>query len=284
MGLIGKIKNILFEEEEVEIPVIKNEEKEPVKSVVEEKKQDDYVNDFPTFDELEQKTTQKKEEKEVHFDFPAFDEDEFNDVMPKLKPKEPEIELPKRSETPKVSSYTSKYSNIDVKSSYEIKKEEPKKKFRPSPNISPVYGILDKDYKPVDTPPRKVEEKKIVRPGLDVDKVRKKAFGEMPQEEYTKDIEVTENLIKKDIINEKKKYNELKGKTIDELLESASDDVVEVAPKKEVKPEVKNESIPKNNDSLEVLDKAKEADFEEDTLENDLFNLIDSMYEDRKGE
>ena len=45
-----------------------------------------------------------------------------------------------------------------------------RKKFKPSPIISPVYGVLDRDYKKEDI--QKYESK------VDVQKVRDKAFGE----------------------------------------------------------------------------------------------------------
>ena len=54
-------------------------------------------------------------------------------------------------------------------------KEEPKK-FRPSPVISPVYGVLGENYKKEDILPRASSEGTLPKI-MDVDNVRKKAFG-----------------------------------------------------------------------------------------------------------
>ena len=289
MGFINKIKNILFEEEEVEIPVIKKEEKPVVKPTIkrEEPKKIEIEPDYPSFDDLEEEdnlSSINDSFNDIQFDFPQFDEDEFDNYIPKqtIKKEEEKKEV-RKPEKPEIKSYTSKYSTSEVKSNYELPREDAKKKFKPSPNISPVYGILDKDYKLEDIIPRRKEEKKFARRELDVDRVRKKAFGELED-----DIELTysepKEDIKEEIIAEKERYNELKGKTIDELLMENSDEEIEVNPKREehhIKREIPK---PEEEKSLEVLDnKEKEEDIE-DTLENDLFNLIDSMYEDRNGE
>ncbi|MBR1413323.1 MAG: hypothetical protein IJ574_01465 [Bacilli bacterium] len=293
MGFINKIKNILFEEEEVEIPVIKKEEKPVVKR--EEPKKIEIEPEYPSFTDLEddaiiEDDTNATDFNDIQFDFPSFDEDEFDNFIPQVNNvKKEEKKEPRKQEIPEVKnySYTSKYNTSEVKSSYELPREDNKKKFKPSPNISPVYGILDKDYKLEDIMPRRKEEKKFTRRELDVDRVRKKAFGELED-----DIELTfsepKEAIKEEIIAEKERYNELKGKTIDELLMESSDEEIDVKPQREERKVVREEvkEIPRYEEekSLEVLDnKTKEKDVE-DTLENDLFNLIDSMYEDRKGE
>ena len=63
------------------------------------------------------------------------------------------------------------------------KPEETKevKKFKPSPIISPVYGILDKNYKKedvVDKKDRKITSSYASKK-VDLDTVRRKAFGEL---------------------------------------------------------------------------------------------------------
>ena len=53
-----------------------------------------------------------------------------------------------------------------------------KKSFRPSPVISPIYGVLDKNYKKEEIIERREEvEKSIPRNELSYDTVRRKAYG-----------------------------------------------------------------------------------------------------------
>jgi len=120
-----------------------------------------------------------------------------------------------------------------------IKKLEQKKEFKVSPVISPVYGILEKNYKKEEVKTRDgllEKEEKL----FDLDSVRKRAFGEtITREEkysYKTDDEEIE-ISKKEKIEDKednkeldlfeeKKVEELdeKMKTIDELLKESNDD------------------------------------------------------------
>ena len=109
MGLVSKLKNILFEEEEVEIPVIEKKEKKP--EVVREykelpKKEEVKITNYQNYDNLEPviREEKKMEEKvrfnaadnnvvserelfksEKTFNFPAFDEEEFESFVPKKR-------------------------------------------------------------------------------------------------------------------------------------------------------------------------------------------------------
>ena len=65
-------------------------------------------------------------------------------------------------------------------------KEEPKK-FRPSPVISPVYGVLGENYKKEDILPRASSEGTLPKI-MDVDNVRKKAFGILEQNMDTNEV------------------------------------------------------------------------------------------------
>ena len=145
MGLFNKLKNVLFEEEEIEIEPEYEEKEEFKEEPFKEKKE----KVEPTNNELENDHDLYKVENT--FNFPDFDEDEFaiNYEIPKEKekPKEKEVKpLPKEN----VYEYEEKIK---------IKKENPsrheriiktaeisKKAFKPSPIISPVYGVLDKNY------------------------------------------------------------------------------------------------------------------------------------------
>ena len=116
--------------------------------------------------------------------------------------------------------------------SYERKEE--KTGFKPSPIISPIYGILDKNYKKEDV----VQKKEVrlsggySRGSLNVDAVRNKAYGEMDKKEEipVKEVPVTtfeveeeeeENLLV-DLSDEKDKP-EVKEITMGDALEYFQD-------------------------------------------------------------
>lgn len=283
MGLMNKLKNILFEEEEVEIPVIDKKDKKEIKKVEEVSKPvyNSLVDDEELLD-----FTPKKTEKEIpviknevpknekSFSFPAFDEEEFKSVVPKRPVNNIEIE---RAKEPK--------KNYRYEPKIEPKKEE-KPKFKPSPIISPVYGILDKNYTPDEITSRKsVTSEK----NLDVDSVRKKAFGIVDNKNKDKKVaDFVENIIKDEKESEEKVLQEKmeKSRTIDELLKDSSDDYIELHDEKiENKNDIDDLMVPdeaheKKLDALDIEPK-KEQD-EEEELESDLFDLIDSMYENRE--
>ena len=302
MGLVSKLKNILFEEEEVEIPVIEKKEKKP--EVVREykelpKKEEVKVTNYQNYNNLEPviREEKKMEEKvrynpsnntstvserelfksEKTFNFPAFDEEEFDSYVPKKRSTNVmEHERKAEKKTEYKPSYRKDYKKVE-------KPEETKevKKFKPSPIISPVYGILDKNYTPdeittrTDSPTR----------SLDVDTVRKKAFG--PKEDHKTekiDVKDEEILVDKDLEEKLEK-----ARTIDELLKDSSDEVIDIHDDideedyESFSNEEHLEEIDKiPNDEIKEEDKANSED--EDTLENDLFDLIDSMYENREEE
>ena len=200
--------------------------------------------------------------------------------------------------------------------SYDNKDE---KAFKPSPIISPIYGILDKNYKKEDV----VQKKDIritsnyTRTNVNVDDVRNKAYGiqSKPIKEETieaEPVEEEENLLV-DLSDEKEKP-EVKEITVGDAMEYFQDlgleynvDYVDAsnknAPKKksedlekeiednlseeqvvEEKKEKVEELTPSHEEKkvVEVVNEAK--DDNEATLSDDdnLFDLIDSMYkEDR---
>ena len=265
MGLLNKLKNVLFEEEEIDVP------EEPVISKSEEKT-------IPQKEEIRPKIRFEEESSsppisdkdlfkaEKTFDFPVFDEEEF-DLMKDPVPEEPkktmginlfDYERPTKQEK-KPSTPEIKGRIYDSKS-----REKGPTKFKPSPVISPVYGVLDKKYKKEDIVVVKEESQKKI----DVDDVRKKAFGTLEED------------IEKSIVDTpKRKMEAKKEKDIDDLLEESSFSSIPVKEEKHVEKEV----------TLEVLDKAEEKKQSErieagETLENDLFDLIDSMYEEKEEE
>ena len=316
MGLFNKIKNVLFEEEEVEEEVTPEAEVAPTPKENIFKSVDDKDEDYrplvrekeevkvkePTFEKVEPDDISERDlfRSESTFKFPAFDEEEFNTSMPKLKVEEPVRE--RKNDYPRIEGYRSKEKD-------EVKEE--KKRFKPSPVISPVYGILNKDYNAEDIEVAPKNNSTIISSkDLDVESVRAKAFGKLennleksvrksvikeetyeikkeekeevkkvaPKKEEKKE-EVTEDTLvisDEPIFEDSHNLIEERAKTIDELLKDASDDVLD------------NDDI-KTSDELtfdddeidEVIteEKPSKESLESDTLENDLYDLIDSMYD-----
>lgn len=142
-------------------------------------------------------------------------------------------------------------------------KEEPKK-FRPSPVISPVYGVLGENYKKEDILPRASSEGTLPKI-IDVDNVRKKAFGILEQ-----------NMDTNEVLQDFKGDSEIPLEKIDENLD---EDIMGKTIKIDVD-DVKNELDKKEKiDSSDTKSSVKKDD---EALEKDLFNLIDSMYETRE--
>lgn len=147
----------------------------------------------------------------------------------------------------------------------EPKKEEKKSYFRPSPIISPVYGVLDKNYYKED-----ISEKRPVRATtydtnktLTIDDVRNKAYG-------TLEDDLVNNLINLDMPkNDEAIINE--GDIFEEMVDNKkSDELPDVT--------IEHTKIAINNKEEEI-----EKLLDNTMTEDDLFELVDAMY-DRKDE
>lgn len=291
MGLLNKIKGILFEEVEEDevVNTPKAEEKKPIAEKIEPQKkvkevETPKVNVVKPKAEVEQLNERELFKSDNTSPFFDFDEEEFSNMSRVQKPKPStnvlEYERKKKME-----------KRYDMGSFTKVERTEvvEKKKFKPSPIISPVYGILNEDYRPEDI---KNKSEVSTNNTLDFNSVRKKAFGEEVKEEpKTTYYEETVTVKLKENDEEKKQ----KVKTIDELLENTSDVTIDV---EEPKVEEKHDAIiedPEVNDyekideDLEELTPKKDVEKSEyekveddDTLENDLFDLIDSMYDNRE--
>ncbi len=278
MGFINKIKGILFDEEEIEIPEIKSEPK--VDEVKKEGKEDDSIKEIKVpKDDFSDKTNYKSE---TTFTFPVdFNDDEdIEDTIPIRTHVEEKKVIEKKKD---VRDYT------DF-----LNKKEEKKRFKPTPIISPVYGVLDQNYKKEDV----IVKKDVLRKPseLTLEEVRKRAFGSLEDD-------LEQNLLgnTKEIIVEKEVKNQNvvveapidKLKTIGELIEEDS-----------VKPDIEEigsiivDEDENNNNTIDIAEEPKNSiedllnnnnkedniiDEEIDDEEADLFSLIDSMYEE-KGE
>lgn len=258
MGFLEKVKN-MFTEEIEEAPIKKEvmqvEIPAPTPTVEEPKK--------PVVTESEVLVKEEKPQAPVFFDDKDF---------ASLEKKEEKKPKPKKLED--------KYKG----------KEEEKKVFRPTPIISPVYGVLDKNYRKDDITPKKsrhvTTEYDVSH--LTIDDVRRKAYGTLeddlevviPSDDY----EITEE---RDIINDDVEVHDdglvnldyeprfAKKTEVVENIEDNENDLFE---------EIESKEEPLSDEEMfEELQEEKDDKIDELT-DSDLFNLIDSMYDKKDGE
>jgi len=293
MGLLNKIKGILFEEVEEDevVSTPKSEEKKPIAEKIEPQRKveepDEKSVPKVTAPVKEAKTENLNERDLFKSDnispFFDFDEEEFSNMSRVQKPKTTNVMEYERKKRVEKRYDMGNFSKIERTEVVE------KKKFKPSPIISPVYGILNEDYKPEDI---KSKTDNVVNTGLDFNSVRKKAFGEEtlgePEATYYEESVTVK-------VKENEEEKQQKVKTIDELLEDTSDVTIDVDEKnsvedknnKEAKDEVADyERIDKDLEEVTAKCDANKTEMrkveDDDTLENDLFDLIDSMYDNRE--
>ena len=292
MGLFDKIKGILFDEEEIEIPEIK---KENSKNTVKIKEDDNPIRELKVpkddFKDSEYKS-------DTTFTFPIdFDDGDtikFEEIEQKEE-KHKVVHEPKKKEL-----FKEKYVERDFTDF--LNKKEEYKKFTPTPIISPVYGVLDQNYKKEDV----IVKEEVLRDGKTptLETVRKKAFGSLEDDleanlTKTKELKIKEDTevkkVKKIVKKESVEEPVNKLKTIGELIneEESSLDIPEIDSIND-EPEVYNndeeiiEEPTKDVDELIAEEETEDVsnldnDAEIDEDEADLFSLIDSMYEE-KGE
>lgn len=174
MGLFDKVKNIFTEEIEEEPEVKVEQIKKEVTHVPIE-------SPSVRVDEKEDNKEEEKNEEIVSQKNKAvfFSDSDFEDLA---KPKHFNVSSQNRSD-----EFFSKeeLAKMYGTSSTKEKKEEPKeKKFKPTPIVSPVYGVLDKNYHKEDIVERK-EPVITSKSSITVDTIRNKAYGTL--EEQLKD-------------------------------------------------------------------------------------------------
>lgn len=224
MGFLDKMKNLFTDE--IEEPVKSEVIQVEIPSPMKETKVEENIADNDIINNI------KAEEKPATPIF--FDDDYFKELD---QPKQ-EVKTNPVKEQPKV-----------------IKEE--KKHFKPTPIISPVYGVLDKNYSKEDitTKQTRVERTNTV---VTIDEVRKKAFGTL--EDELENTLFSSNSI---LFNDEIKDNNVEEKEdlFDELIEV--DDL-------------------ENDMDINIVEEELSKTIDKPLNESELFDLIDSMYE--KGE
>ena len=224
-----------------------------------------------------------------------------------------------------------KVSEIYKDKKPEVKKED--KRFRATPIISPIYGVLDKNYSSVEVEKSKGRNFENNRPSksVDFDSVRKKAYGNLSDEikenlmcencEYLKEVKECREREEKyhSLENDEYSSNEIIDHdiTMDEAAENYFDygvpyekqpeveqnqenyyldddneeHSVTIVNHEEEEKEVRKKEIPPVKSSINLLSTLKKSMGEEEEtkdkdkdknleLTDDLFNLIDSMYDE----
>lgn len=278
MGVFSKLKNIFYDEEYIDEPEaeIKKVDKVVKKEVEEAKPRVEEIKitkEEPKREEIkrvveEPKSSNDFSERELFrsertFNFTEFDDDE--ELPPRRNVLSPEPKVAKRVEVQKPAI-----------------PEQPKI-FKPSPVISPIYGILDKDYKKDEVVSKTVKEEKIVikDSATTYDTVRRKAYGTL-EDELEDTLNSMNKLTPEAISNEVNKIdesvNELDKKTnkIEDLISKIESTTSDISVG-ELEDKMELEHFDDEDDEP-VSDKT----MTNSTLEHDLFNLIDSMYDDKE--
>ncbi len=198
MGFIDKLKNVFFEEveeddEEIEVP--KNYAKKveiPKKVNIKEEVREKELEKEVEKEKREEPKEEVKEEKELEiFDSSKtvpmmFDDDDFleEESVSFEKPIFEEKEIVRHDyDISEKNAYNEKksdvYSNQPLysytKTTYNVEKET--KVFKPSPIISPIYGILDKNYRKEEVVTKRETRISGNYKKPDLDSVRNKALG-----------------------------------------------------------------------------------------------------------
>lgn len=321
MGLLDKIKDLFMDEvtddEEIEL-------EEENKSVYAEPK-----------DVLPKvmRDTIKKEEESIKFE-------ELRPVREESKKREETVVPEKKFNFPMDFANDVTPSRVANKNVLKVEKEVPKKvvelypkkeevrekpKFKPTPVISPVYGILDKNYKKEEVREKSEDNFEMKRPSkkVDFETVRKKAFGNLTDEikdnlmcencELYKEVKRISAISSDDLLYDMMVDEEIKPETpvtIEKAYDNYEDFGVAYEPKRETNKIENNTTIINNNTEINISEKIeieekKEEDNrvieikqdevkeklpsrqekkQENKVDEDFFELIDSMYKERIDE
>lgn len=285
MNILNKIKNALFEEEE-------EEEQEIAKKIdVEKTVVEEPEIKIRHYDEPVEETTHVEKERITPV---IFDVDDFVEEEPvSYKPEYQEYKKPIQKEQKIIYGGYVKEDHLTDKT-----------KFKPSPIISPVYGILEQTgempvhkinegssleglFTEEKRKPVVVEEKKP----LDFDKVREKAYGITKEEEPKEDKNLLYEMesvdekpgIEKISIGDAEEYFEDLGLEYDVDYKDLAKEKMTRTKKNQELTEVVDEEIKEDKKIEEEMFK-KQEDFipnEEEVEEKNLYDLIDLMYDSK---
>ena len=313
MKLFDKIKDLFSDYEEVEEEVFLEEEKK------EEYKLPKVMRDVIEKEEVilpKKKEVEEVKVEEKKFSIPIDFEKEF-EMTPSRRNNTNNQNVIKE-----IKSVQNTYSRQEpVKNVYmepkpiKIEKEQ-KPKFKASPVISPVYGILDKNYTKEEVKEKKEDKRDIKRSSkkVDFETVRKKAFGNLVDDikdnlmcencELYKEVKKISSLNEDDLLYDLTLDTPSKEElTIEKCYDNYEDfgvsyekedvkDIIESEEKEEVNIINNNEidSVPEKISTKELYEEEEKIDEpvaiekQEAKIEDDFFDLVDSMYKERNDE
>ena len=234
MGFIDKLKNVFFEEvEEEEEEAIEEKPLKLAKKIDVPKRKERVIEKNETVDEdffreekmiepskvedfvVQEETYENSNIQDDNYNkMPMmFEEEDFFDDTYQMEEKQ-EYKIPTREsrmekkelyqgkkEPTYIESVSKNYQNTSSAKSYYENKEN--KGFKPSPIISPIYGVLDKNYRKEEVVTKKDNKSSVNNNRkVDLDSVRNKAFGNEGVKENKKADKVE---VKKEIKVEVKK-------------------------------------------------------------------------------
>ena len=283
MGLIGKLKNIFYDEEMVEVkdePIVREEKKEEIRK--------------PRIEEIQVQKEEKIEntyserelfKSEPTFKFPVIDEDDDEPVQTRSRVNT--IDLDRRESAKRPERVVDRVNEIH-KPNVNVtigKEKNSEKTFTPSPVISPIYGILDKNYTKEEIKEKVETSKRPSESEFNYDYVRRKAYGTL-EDELENTLTKLNNEVDKKVKEESKDDSKSIEELLNEIEENANISVGDLEERIKDEFELEEEKQPSILDKKEEIkvDNELSLDADDKTLEHDLFNLIDSMYEDKEGE
>ena len=301
MSFMNKVKNFFYEDVEEEYEESGASEKKRFNPFKKEPKIEEQPKVVEEVKDVKQEANNDLSERELFraertFNFPMDMGDDIFDKEDEVEVKE---ETPYvRKEPVKETTYTrSIYHNI---SREEPRKPEEKKKFKPSPVISPVYGVLDKNYTVDDVVDAdKTKEFSLDKKIVDFDSVRNRAYKDLDEElEKTMNTEVFYNLDDEETDDSKESviitYDDVEEEPVPTVAEEVEFKTVEIPEVKvssieepEVEPEEEDDDlapdvkieVPKRTRRSRTPKVEEYAETPEEKEEKeDLFNLIDNMY------
>ncbi len=319
MGLLDKVKNMFIEEvedDEIKKEVIQVKIPTPEKKDDKKEEQHEYEPN-PKYDEDYEKPSLeeiKKEEKKQE----KKEEVEITNIKPALPKFFDDDDFVQEEKTRPLRNFDDEIRTYNKVNTYGAKKET-KKVFTPTPIISPVYGVLDKNYKKEEISSKKKTTPRIYSQfdKIDVDDIRRKAYGTLEEElesNLSRDAIVFNDDIDVDMSNDKEItdyeeqpldiFKELDKKdALDDLLNSyeVENDEVDTKDTEDLVEEELNrdylnalsteeddnlieEQLSRDYDELDEETPVEEQEEQEEKEDDDLFNLIDSMYSKEESE
>ena len=311
MGLLEKLKNTFFEEEYIEVEeeekvekVVKKEKPIAKKVELKPKKVEKKVEPAPVIEAQEEAIEETVVEQEPEIpnysdkeilkkesSIQYFDESDFVD---EVKPQTKEERSNKLyGEDPK-----DLYRHLDIEKENDhqpYSNSNARSGFKPTPVISPIYGILDKNYRKEEVIDKKDKPSSYVsRRNADLDFVRNKAFGrleddmmvnsfeenveETAQDEYDDvEVEVNDNLLAD--MTETDSLPSVNKVTIADAEEYFEDLGLEYNVDYK---DSRYEKATGRRSSKTIKEETNVEEDDDDNLENNLFDLVDSMYEEKE--